>query len=473
MQAKKSPATVRRIRLVDAGMDPTRLEFRASVTGPAAPAACFFRPYQPPVAGERCVKVLLCHNYYRERGGEDQSFDDEAALLEQHGHSVVRYTIHSRDLEGVGRLRLAAKAVWNRAAQRQVRDLIRSERPDLMHCTNVVPVISPSVYAAARREGVPVVQALRNYRLMCPAFSFLRNGQVCEDCLLRAVPWPAVAHGCYQGSRAASAALATALAFHRLRRTWTDAVDVYYTLTEFARGKFIAAGFPADKLFVKANSIAPDLGPDAGRGGYAVFVGRLSTEKGVTTLLDGWKQLAAPVGLKIIGEGPLAGEVAAAAAADARIEWLGGKPLAEVLKVIGDAACLICPSVWYETFGRVIAEAFSRGTPVVASNLGAMAELVDEGVTGRKFPAGDSSALAEVVQRLFAAPAKLANMRPAARAAYESRFTPQRNYQRLMELYELALSTKEEPVRKGEADFAGASEPPALAAGKFSKTARG
>jgi len=215
---------------------------------------------------------------------------------------------------------------------------------------------------------------------------------------------------------------------------------VYYTLTQFAREKFISAGFPPEKLFVKSNSISPDLGPGEGRGGFAVFVGRLSAEKGVATLLDAWKRLDAPLGLKIIGEGPLAGSVAEAARHDPRIQWLGPKPLAEVLNVIGDAACLICPSVWYETFGRVIAEAYSRGTPVIASRLGAMAELIEEGETGLCFEPGDAADLAAAVARLYTSPASLPPMRAAARRAYEERFTPERNYQRLMELYELTLA---------------------------------
>lgn len=384
------------------------------------------------------MKILLCHNFYQQPGGEDQSFAAEARMLEAHGHDVVRFTRHNDSIDGMSRWDVAKRTLWSRQSYRELRDLIRRERPAVMHCTNTFPLISPAAYYAARAEGVPVVQSLRNYRLLCPNALLLRNGRVCEDCLGKAIPWPAVVHGCYRESRLASAVVALMVAGHRALRTWSRAVDLYFTLTEFARRKLVEGGLPANRLAVKPNFIDPDPGPGSGCGGYAVFVGRLSPEKGIETLLAAWQQDRSLPSLKVVGDGPLAGAVAAAAARDPRIEGLGHRPAQEVLEIVGQAGCLVMPSVWYETFGRTIIEAFARGTPVVASRIGALAELVDEGRTGLLFEPGDAADLAVRVRHLLADPATLARMRQQARQEYHQKYTAEINYRQLMALYERA-----------------------------------
>lgn len=384
------------------------------------------------------MKVLLCHNQYQQRGGEDEVFEAEARMLEEYGHAVIRYTRHNDAINDIGRWDVTCRTLWNRETYAGLRELIRQERPAVMHCTNTFPLISPAAYAAARAEGVAVVQGLHNYRLLCPSALFLRDGKVCEDCQGRAVAWPGVRHACYRGSRAASAVVAALNAVHRGLGTWRRGVDLYFTLTEFSRRKLVAGGLPADRIVVKPNCVHPDPGPGDGRGGYVVFVARLSAEKGIDTLLDAWRRLARPVLLKVIGDGPLADRVKAAAAANPRVEYLGRRPLPEVLDVIGGASCLVMPSVWYETFGRTIIEAYAKGTPVVASRLGAMAELVDEGRTGLLFDAGDPDALAAAVDRLLADPAALARMRPACRQEFEAKYTAATNYRQLIGIYERA-----------------------------------
>ena len=320
--------------------------------------------------------------------------------------------------------------------------------PAVMHCITAFPLLSPAVYYAARAEGVPVVQSLRNYRLLCPNGLFLRDGRVCEDCLGQWVPWPAVLHGCYRGDRAATAVVAAMTAGHRMLRTWTRAVDLYFTPSEFARRKFIQAGMAADRIAVKPNFVAPDPGPGTGRGGGAVFVGRLSPEKGVATLLEAWARLDRPVRLDVVGDGPLGEMVRAAASRDPRIRWLGRRAPEEVLSILGEAACLVMPSTWYETFGRTIVEAFARGTSVVASRLGAMAELVDDGRTGRLFTPADAADLALKVRELLADPAGLGRMREAARREYERKYTADINYRLLIGIYERAVRRRR-PLTQG------------------------
>jgi len=393
------------------------------------------------------VKVLLCHNYYQQPGGEDESFADEGRILEGRGHEVLRYTRHNAAIEGLGRWELAKSSVWNRQTYEELRELIARERPDVVHCTNIFPLISPAVYDAADQAGVAVVQALRNYRLMCPNALFFRDGRVCEDCLGKPIPWPAVAHTCYQHSRVVSAGTVAMLTMHRARRVWTRKVDLYFAPSEFTRRKYVEAGLPADRIAVKPNCVDPDPGPGEGKGGYVVFVGRLSREKGVETLLEAWEKLSLDAGLRVVGDGPLADDVMRAAARDRRIEWLGRQPMREVLRIVGDAACLVMPSLWYETFGRAIVEAFSRGTPVVVSGLGAMAELVDDGRTGFHARPGDAADLAAKLERILVDGEARARMRVAAREEYLRKFTADPNHDRLMEIYELARKLRRERSR--------------------------
>lgn len=387
------------------------------------------------------MKVLLCHNYYQQPGGEDRSFFDEEWLLKSHGHDVVRYTVHNDVIDEMSSLRLAKTLIWNRDSYRELRELIRRERPAVMHCTNTFPLISPSVYYAAKREGVPVVQSLHNYRLLCPNALFLRNNKPCESCLGKSIPLPAIIHGCYRDSRVASAGVAAMVSFHRLMRTWTRGVDKYFVLTEFARDKFIQGGLAADKMVIKPNFVHPDTGPGDGSGDYVIFVGRLSSEKGIDTLLSAWQQLPGNTKLKIVGDGPMAGRVSQAMNDDPRIEWVGRRTKEEVDRLIHKASCLIIPSICYETFGRAIIEAYVHGVPVIASRHGAMAELVRHGETGLLFDAGNATKLREAVELAFRDPDKLRQMRREARREFERLYTADANYELLIGTYKNVLAS--------------------------------
>jgi glycosyltransferase involved in cell wall biosynthesis len=388
------------------------------------------------------VNVIVVHNFYQQPGGEDQVFADETALLESRGHRVFRYTVHNDAINQTHALTIAGRSIWNRAAHAELRNLVIQQRANIVHFHNTFPMLSPAVYDAARSGGAAVVQTLHNYRLMCPSAIFFRDGHVCEDCQGKSVPWPGVLHKCYRDSFAASAVSATMLVVHRARGTYRHDVDAYIALTEFARGKFVDAGLPAEKIIVKPNFVWPD--PGVG-GGYVLFVGRLSESKGVGTLLAAWKKLTAAVPLKIMGDGELAQAVRDAAATDSRIEWLGRRPLDEVYHRMGEAAALVFPSLWYEGLPKTIIESFAKGTPVIASRLGSMAELIADRRTGLHFTAGDAEDLAGAVGRLLADPNRLRSMRLEARREFEARYTADQNARMLSAVYDSALRRRESP----------------------------
>ncbi|MCC2663159.1 MAG: glycosyltransferase, partial [Geminicoccaceae bacterium] len=227
---------------------------------------------------------------------------------------------------GLSKLRLALKTVWSSESYHILRHRLKERKYDLVHVQNFFPLISPAIYYAARAEGVRVVQSLRNYRLLCPSAVLFRDGQLCQECVGRSVAWPGIVHACYRGSRGGTATVAAMLAFHRQLRTWERMVDVFIALTAFARDKLVEGGLPADKIVVKPNFVADDPAPGTGTAGYALFVGRLSPEKGLGTVLEAWQRLRGAIPLKVVGEGPLCASAEHAAAQGPGIEYLGRRP---------------------------------------------------------------------------------------------------------------------------------------------------
>jgi glycosyltransferase involved in cell wall biosynthesis len=389
--------------------------------------------------------ILIVHNYYQLPGGEDEVFHGEAALLEAHGHRVVTVTRSNHDLALLNPLQSAAASVFNPATYRAARALLREVRPTVMHVHNTLPLISPAIYYAARAEGVPVVQTLHNYRLVCPSATLFRDGHPCQDCVGRRVPWPGVVHACYRDSRAASAVVASMLTTHRAIGTWSHAVDVYIALTEAMRRILIRGGVPAERMVVKPNFVAEDPGVGARAGGYALYVGRLAEVKGIRTLLAAWPLVDPSIPLKIVGDGPLQAAVVAAAQANPHIEWLGQQPRGRVQELMRDAYALIFPSEWHEPISLVLLEALAAGLPVVASKIGSGASLIEHARTGLHFRSGEERALAEAVVAAWHQPRLMASMAEHARREYEAHYTSEINYRMLLDIYSRARARHRRP----------------------------
>jgi glycosyltransferase involved in cell wall biosynthesis len=383
--------------------------------------------------------ILSVHNSYQQPGGEDEVFRQEAQLLEQHGHQVIRCQAHNDEVTGKSSLELLAKTIYNTDAYRRVLALIKETRPDVMHVHNTFPLLSPAVYYAAAKESVPVVQTLHNYRLLCAPGTLHRDNHVCEECIGTFSPWPAVLHGCYRGSRSASAAAAGMLTIHRLLKTYSKTVTTYIALSDFAVSKFVQAGIPKDKIVVKPNFVDPDPGRGDGPGGHCIFAGRLQPEKGILTLLNAWTQQSLPFDLEIAGDGDLAPEVAAAAERCPRIHWHGRLQKAQLHDRIKKAAAMLVPSTWYEPFGVVVAEAFAMGVPVIASKIGALASIVTHGRTGLHFTPGNADDLAAQLRWFHEHPKAALEMRDEARLEFERNYTGERNYELLFEIYQRSI----------------------------------
>ena len=383
------------------------------------------------------MKILVIHNHYQERGGEDAVVASESQLLVRNGHVVVHYERHNDELRNVGPVGSIIRGittVWAPNTYRALRNILSREKPDVAHFHNTFPLISPSAYRACADSSVPVVQTLHNYRLLCPSAAFLRANQVCESCLGRNIAFPAIIHRCYRGSLRQTTVLATMLAAHRAIGTWRTKVNMYIALSEFARQKFIQGGLPATRIAVKPNFIDPDPGPKTQLGKYSLFVGRLSIEKGVHVLLQAWKRLGQHIPLYIAGDGPLRDELFSTELGP-DVHVLGNLPPSEVLQWMRGARFLILPSICFENFPVTVAEAFASGLPVIASRLGSLAEIVEDGRTGLHFAVGNVDDLASRVEWAWKNEQQMEQMGLFARKEFQRKYTAEHNYSSLMRIY--------------------------------------
>jgi glycosyltransferase involved in cell wall biosynthesis len=392
------------------------------------------------------VKILLVYNSYQEPGGEDVVFRKEGNLLREAGHEVSEYRRDNGEIKEystVRRLSLLGRPVWASDSYRDFSALLRQNRPEIVHVHNTFPLISPSIFWACRREGVPVVHTLHNYRLLCPQANFFRAGKPCEDCISGAY-WQGVAHGCYRNSRVETAPVALMLTVHRANKTWTRMVDHYITPSAFTRNQFVKAGFPASQITVKPNFVDPDPGAGIGHGSYALFIGRVSPEKGADTLLKAWRQLPKTHMLRIVGDGPSRERLESEASRDglSNVKFMGRLPHDQAIDAIKNARFVIFPSQLYETFGLGIAEAYACAVPALASRLGAMQEIVQEGQTGFLFESGNVDDLARTVARAWNDPAQMRRLGVQARTEYETKYTAKINYRELIEIYRHVIAKR-------------------------------
>jgi glycosyltransferase involved in cell wall biosynthesis len=390
------------------------------------------------------MKILLVHNAYQQPGGEDVVFQLERDMLRAAGHEVLEYRRFNdeiKDYSIVKRIALLGKTVWAGDSHRDVTNLLKQYKPSIVHVHNAFPLVSPSIFWACKSENVPVVQTLHNYRLLCPGGNFCRDGRPCEDCITGKF-WQGAIHACYRDSHAESAAVALMLTVHHARKTWTEMVDCYVVLTEFSRSRYVDFGFPEDKIRVKPNFVDPDPGMRTGPGSYALFAGRLDPEKGIPTLLKAWLQMSHFHRLRILGDGQFRIQTEAFAKVYPNVEFTGWLPHTNVFEQMKGARFVVFPSEWYENLPLVIIEAFACGVPVIASNLGAMKEVVEHGRTGLLFEPGNVADLARTMALAWDRPDYMQQLAQNARAEYEAKYTAAVSYRRLMAIYDEVIARR-------------------------------
>jgi glycosyltransferase involved in cell wall biosynthesis len=390
------------------------------------------------------MRILIVHNRYTQRGGEDVVFEAETALLRVHGHEVFTWETYNDQVKGQSAFNAAANAIWSLDSQKELSALLQKYRPEVVHFHNTFLRISPAAYYTCQEAGVPVVQTLHNYRLLCPAANLLRDGKVCEACLGNWGLWPSIRYGCWHSSSAQTAVVAAMLVTHRWLKTWQNQVDLYVAMTNFARQKFIEAGIPEEKIVVKPNFIAPAKELPAAplpKEPFALFVGRLSPEKGPELVIRAWESLP-DIPIKLVGDGYLAPQLKEAVRqfGDDRVEFCGQRSQEEVYKMMGEARLLLVPSIGYEGMPLTLIEAFSHHLPVIATRHGAMQEIVQHGTTGLHFKPQDAADLAYWVRWAWEHPAEMKVMADRGFLEFQEKYSPEANYQQLMNIYQRAIT---------------------------------
>lgn len=381
------------------------------------------------------MRILVTHNRYHYRGGEDTVVEAEIALLRQHGHEVLIYCRDNHEISELKTHDVARQVVWSKQTERDIIRLNESFHPDLIHSHNTFPLISPSLYAIAKRLHIPVVQTLHNFRLLCPQAMLLRNETSCEDCVGH-LPWRAVVHRCYRNSLPQSAITALMIMLHRARRTWTRDVARYIVLNQMCRDKFVEGGLPFEKLRIKPNFVESQGAPLWVHRQGGIFIGRLSPEKGLRTLAEAVQSLPG-VFIDVYGSGPMQALIENSPG----LRYKGFHGASMLQETMRQAAYLVMPSTGMESFGLVAIEAFACGTPVIASRHGGMKEIVVHGKTGLLVPPGDPAELARAIAYAESHPDEMKLMGREARNAYLARYTPDINYSLLMRIYREALAS--------------------------------
>jgi glycosyltransferase involved in cell wall biosynthesis len=391
-------------------------------------------------------RVLVVHARYRsaQPSGENAVVDDETRLLEEYGCSVERVELRSDDIAEWPAWRkatLPVRITWSRAGQSLLQRAIERTRPDVIHIHNTFPLFSPAVFFTARRSGAGVVHTLHNFRPLCPAGTLLRDGKPCEDCVGR-LPVPSVVHACYRGSRPATLPVALMDAVHGRLKTWHRCIDRIIVLSSYVKDKYIAAGWPEERIRVKYNTIYERDLPARESGTHFLSLSRLEPAKGVDVLLEAWERAFPEDGssLLVAGGGEDYASFVHRYGELAGVRFLGQIEQKEAYRTLAQARALIVPSRWYEGFPRVVAEAYALGVPVVASSIGSLAELVDNRETGLLVKPNDPDDLARALREVADSPELALQLGAGARAAYERLYSPEMTMERLLAIYDEAIA---------------------------------
>lgn len=397
------------------------------------------------------MKVLMLHNRYRQLGGEDAVVRAEVDVLRDHGVDVIQANFHN---EVPGRrwgeaARLGIASAWSARSHSEVEDLCRNHRPDVAHVHNFWFKLTPAVHAACQALSIPTIQTLHNFRLLCANAMFLRDGQVCEDCMGK-VPWRGITRRCYRSSYLSSAAVARMIFVNRCLGTWHEKVDAFIMMTEHARSLFSGGGLPPEKLFLNPNFTSDPGEPSSlpSDSDTILYVGRLSPERNLAGLLSSWAQgnLGRYGRLLFIGDGPdreaLERHAHSLKLSSPTVTFTGWKSHEEVLHLISRARALVLPSLCYEGGGcpMAVIEAYACGRPAIVSDLGGLREIVLHEKTGLKVSVGDTIALTDALRRVLTDDALADRTGREARAEYLNKYTPEHHYQKLMNIYRFAMN---------------------------------
>lgn len=380
--------------------------------------------------------VLMAHNYYKVPGGEDTVFHNEVKMLDKNGHKVTKYTRHNDEIKGgvLSKLKLGIDTIFSLKTYKEVKKLIDENDIDIVHVHNTLPLISPSIYYAARAKKVPIVQTIHNFRLLCPGATFTRCGEICEDCVSKGLV-QSLKHRCYRNSLFQTFIMCTMLKFHRIIGTY-DKIN-YITLTEFNKQKLSTLVKDESKIHVKPNFIEKREDIERTLEDYFVYIGRLDDIKGINFLVEAWKNIDKDINLYIIGTGPEEENLKHIISENRlnNVKLLGFMKREDAFKVIEKSRAIIIPSKWYEGFPMTIAESFSLGVPVIGSKLGNIESIVDDERNGLLFTTNNKESLKEVINKVFHDRELNISLGNNAYKVFKEKYTDEENYRSIEKIY--------------------------------------
>lgn len=389
------------------------------------------------------LRILFAHNRYLVPGGEDQSTRSEIEMLREAGHVADLWEVSNESISEIGAVRAGLSAVWSRQACAELVSRLDRNAYDILHVQNHFPLLSPAIHRVAAKRGVATVQHLRNFRMMCVNAAFFRDGADCQRCRHSFLPWRGVLSACYRGSAGASLAPAATVAIHKLGGTWSRHVDAYVAVSDYVRDAHLDAGFPVDRIHVRGNLVGrAGRPPETVRMPSIVAPARLSPEKGLDVLIRAWRRRRRAATLHIAGSGGEEAALRSLAEGDPTIRFEGQMPFGELLELMAKARAVVSPSLNMEPFGRVPMEAFSVGTPAIASRAGGLADIVIHEKNGLLVDPGNVEALDQAINIMLADDARQARMADSAAQSFAKRFSPAVMLPATEAIYEAALARR-------------------------------
>ena len=390
------------------------------------------------------IKVLLVHNRYQLPGGEDLGFDSEVRMLRENGHEVIEYVRKNNDIKNYSfpqKILFPKEMTWSQRTYEEISKILIDKKPDIAHFHNTFPLISPSAYYACQKFNIPVVQLLNNYRLICPGGFLFRDDKVCEDCISKSL-MESVKNRCYKNSYLLSSSLAMMIKFHRIKNTWFSHVNKYISLSEFSKNKYVEAGFKANQIFVKSNFIEKDPLKRNKYDNHVLFFGRLSREKGPHIFIKAAENLInTKIKFRIIGNGPMDKELNNYVLKKkiTNVEFVNHISNSDIFNQIKSAKFVVIPMMWYEFLPRVLIETLACGVPIITSDIGVMANIVRNQINGLHFKVGDHKDLSKKIIKLFNDDLLVDKISKNNRDLYLSEYTKEKNYQKLINIYNEVL----------------------------------
>ena len=384
------------------------------------------------------MKVLIVHNFYKIRAGEFSVLKNEIKLLKDNGNEVITFYKDNKNIKSFfSKIIHFLRIVYSRNIFNEFDNYLKQNKPDVIHVHNFFPIMTPAIFFAAKKNNIPIIHTLHNYRLICPTSTLMHNNRIYEKSIING-PFSTIIDKVYRNSYLGTFALARMISYHKKYNTWDNQVDKFIALTNFSKSKFVEANFLSHKIEIKSNFVFDMYDPDSDKKEYALFIGRISEEKGIRYLIKAWEKI--DYKLIIAGTGPLENFIRSRL--NENIIFLGKQNKEEIRNLMNAASFLIIPSIWYEGFPMVILEAYSAGLPVLGSRIGSIEEVVLDDITGLHFESNNSRDIVKKVNRIIKNRELLKKLSKNARKEYLEKYTPTKNYDILKNIYNSVIHSR-------------------------------